>query len=149
MQQILCTIPTKDTVILHSRHFSKHDKVKSLVKRYPNATVNKPTFVAWAADYNEFGLWSAYTFQNARMALACNGMYLYKENGEWRMGDLLHPGVCLSLSPRTHHYRPLQVSRESHPLPAGHRLALQAELQVGAGCGVVYLCSSRIAYLFV
>ena len=83
VQQILCTIPTKDTVILHSRHFSKHDKVKSLVKRYPNATVNKPTLVAWAADYNEFGLWSAYTFQNARMALACNGMYLYKENGEW------------------------------------------------------------------
>ena len=83
VQQILCTIPTKDTVILHSRHFSKHDKVKSLVKRYPNATVNKPTFVAWAADYNEFGLWSAYTFQNARMALACNGMYLYKEDGGW------------------------------------------------------------------
>ena len=43
VQQILCTIPTKDTVTLHSRHFSKHDKVKSLVKRYPNATVNKPS----------------------------------------------------------------------------------------------------------
>ena len=83
VQQILCTIPTKDTVILHSRHFSKHDKVKSLVKRYPNATVNKPTLVALAADYNEFGLWSAYTFQNARMGLACNGMYLYKEDGDW------------------------------------------------------------------
>ena len=83
VQQILCTIPTKDTVILHSRHFSKHDKVKSLVKRYPNATANKPTLVAWAGDYNEFGLWSAYTFQNARMALACNGMYLYKEDGDW------------------------------------------------------------------
>ena len=83
MQQVLCTIPTKDTVTLRSRHFSKHEKVKSLIKKYPNATAGKPTLVAWAADYNEFGLWSAYTFQNARIALACNGMYLYKEEGDW------------------------------------------------------------------
>ena len=59
--------------------------------------------------------------------------------GGWRMGNLLHPGVCLPLSPRTHHHRPLQVPRESHPIPAGHRLALQAALQMGAGCGGIKL----------
>lgn len=83
IQQILCTVPTKDAITLHSRFFSKHEKVQSLIKQYPNATVDNPTLVAWKADYNEFGLWSAYTFQNGRIALACNGMYLYKENGDW------------------------------------------------------------------
>lgn len=83
IQQILCTVPTKDTITLHSRFFSKHEKVQSLIKQYPNATVDNPTLVAWKADYNEFDMWSAYTFQNGRIALACNGMYLYKEDGEW------------------------------------------------------------------
>ena len=64
--------------------------------------------------------------------------------GGWRMGNLLHPGVCLSLSPRAHHHRPLQVSRESHPLLAGHRLALQAALQVGARCGGIKLSIQNI-----
>ncbi len=83
IQQILCTVPTKDTITLHSRFFSKHEKVQSLIKQYPNATVYNPTKIAWKADYNEFDMWSAYTFQNGRIALACNGMYLYKEDGEW------------------------------------------------------------------
>ena len=83
IQQILCTVPTKDTITLHSRFFSEHEKVQSLIKKYPNATVYNPTKIAWKADYNEFDMWSAYTFQNGRIALACNGMYLYKENGDW------------------------------------------------------------------
>lgn len=43
----------------------------------------------------------------------------------------------------------LQVSRESHPLLAGHRLALQTALQVGARCGVVYRSWRKIACLIV
>ena len=83
IQQILCTIPTKDTVVLHSKYFARHDKIKGLMKKYPNATKNNPALIAWKADYNEFKLWSAYTFKNGRIALALNGMYLYKEDGEW------------------------------------------------------------------
>ena len=83
IQQILCTVPTKDTITLHSRFFSKHEKVQSLIKQYPNATVYNPTKIAWSPKYNEFGLWSAYTSGNCRIGLACNGMYLYKENGDW------------------------------------------------------------------
>ena len=83
VQQILCTVPTNDTVVLHSDYFSNHKKIKALIKKYPNATIDNPAKVAWKADYNEFGLWSAYTFDNGRIALACNGMYLYKENGKW------------------------------------------------------------------
>ncbi len=82
-QQIWCTFPTNDTIIAHSDYFSNHEKIKSLIKKHPNATVENPTKIAWKADYNEFGLWSAYTFKNGRIALACNGMYLYKEDGEW------------------------------------------------------------------
>ena len=82
-QQIWCTFPSNDTIIAHSNYFSNHEKIKSLIKKYPNATIDNPTKVAWKADYNEFGLWSAYTFNNGRIALACNGMYLYKENGKW------------------------------------------------------------------
>ena len=83
IQQILCTVPTKDTITLHSRFFSKHEKVQSLIKQYTNATVYNPTKIAWSPKYNEFGLWSAYTSGNCRIGLACNGMYLYKENGDW------------------------------------------------------------------
>ena len=53
------------------------------MKKYPNATKNNPALIAWKADYNEFKLWSAYTFKNGRIALALNGMYLYKEDSEW------------------------------------------------------------------
>ena len=83
IQQILCTVPTKDTVVLHSKYFARHDKIKGLMKKYPNATKNNPALIAWKADYNEFKLWSAYTFKNGRIALALNGMYLYKEDDEW------------------------------------------------------------------
>ena len=83
IQQILCTVPTKDTVVLHSRYFARHEKIKGLMKKYPNATKENPALIAWKADYNEFKLWSAYTFENGRIALALNGMYLYKEDGEW------------------------------------------------------------------
>ena len=83
VQQILCTIPTKDTIVLNSRFFSEHEKVVSLIKKYPNATINNPTKIAWSPKYNEFGLWSAYTSGNCRIGLACNGMYLYKEDGDW------------------------------------------------------------------
>jgi hypothetical protein len=83
IQQILCTVPTEDTIILHSDHFSNHEKIRGLIKKYPNATVHRPAKVAWSPDFNEFGLWSAYTFNNARIGLACNGMYLYKEDGKW------------------------------------------------------------------
>ena len=83
IQQILCTVPTNGTVVLHSRYFARHEKIKNLMKKYPNATKEKPALIAWKADYNEFKLWSAYTFENGRIALALNGMYLYKEDGEW------------------------------------------------------------------
>ena len=87
-QQIWCTIPTNDTIIAHSDYFSNHKKIKSLIKKHPNATINNPVKIAWKADYNEFGLWSAYTFQNARIVLACNGMYLYKDNGKWVISNI-------------------------------------------------------------
>lgn len=83
IQQVLCTVPTKDMVVLHSRYFARHEKIKGLMKKYPNATKENPALIAWKADYNEFKLWSAYTFENGRIALALNGMYLYKEDGEW------------------------------------------------------------------
>ena len=89
IQQILCTIPTKDTVVLHSKYFARHDKIKGLMKKYPNATKNNPALIAWKADYNEFKLWSAYTFKNGRIALSmvciytkkmANGLYLILKN---------------------------------------------------------------------
>lgn len=83
VQQILCTIPTNDTIVLHSNYLFKNEKIQYLKKKYPNATKNNPARIAWKADYNEFGLWSAYTSGNGRTALACNGMYLYKENDKW------------------------------------------------------------------
>ena len=83
IQQILCTVPTSGTVSLSSGYFSEHEKVLAWIKKNPNATVNKPIRMTWKPDYNEFGMFSAYTFQNMRIGLACNGMYLYKENGEW------------------------------------------------------------------
>ena len=88
IQQILCTVPTKDTIIMHSDFFANHEKIKSLMARYPNATINNPIRVTWKADYNEFGLWSAYTSGNGRIALACNGMYLYKENENWVISNI-------------------------------------------------------------
>jgi hypothetical protein len=57
IQQILCTIPTKNTVVLHSKYFARHDKIKGLMKKYPNATKNNPALIAWKADYNEFKLY--------------------------------------------------------------------------------------------
>ena len=83
VQQILCTIPTKDNLTLPSRFFSRHEKIQGLMKKYPNATVAKPALIAWKPQHNDFGLWSAYTSGNFRAGLALNGMYLYKENGEW------------------------------------------------------------------
>jgi hypothetical protein len=77
-QQIWCTFPTNDTIIAHSDYFSNHEKIKSLIKKHPNATVDNPTKIAW----------KAYTFQNARIALACNGMFLYKDNGEWVISNI-------------------------------------------------------------
>ena len=42
IQQILCTVPTKDTVVLHSKYFARHDKIKGLMKKYPNAKLQYP-----------------------------------------------------------------------------------------------------------
>ena len=83
IQQILCTVPIKDTVVLHNKYLFNHEKIQGLMKKYPNATKNNPTRIAWSPKYNEFKLWSAYTIKNCRIGLALNGMYLYKEDGEW------------------------------------------------------------------
>ena len=88
IQQILCTVPTNDTIVMHSDFFSKHEKIQYLVKKYPNATINKPTLVSWSPAYNEFGLWSAYSSENCRIGLACNGMKLYKENDTWVISNI-------------------------------------------------------------
>lgn len=83
VQQILCTIPTKKNLTLHSRFFSRHETIQTLMKKYPNTTATKPALIAWSPQYNDFGLWSAYTSGNCRAGLALNGIYLYKEDGEW------------------------------------------------------------------
>ena len=88
IQQILCTVPTDGTLILHSDYFSNHEKVKALIQKYPNATVKNPARLTWGAEFNEFGLWSAYTFDNGRIALACNGLYLYKEDDKWVISNI-------------------------------------------------------------
>ena len=83
IQQILCTVPIKDTVVLHNKYLFNHEKIQGLMKKYPNATKNNPARIAWSPKYNEFKLWSAYTIKNCRIGLALNGMYLYKEDDEW------------------------------------------------------------------
>ena len=51
IQQILCTVPTEDTIILHSDHFSNHEKIWGLIKKYPNATVHRPAKVVGLQRY--------------------------------------------------------------------------------------------------
>ena len=87
-QQIWCTIPTKDTIVRHSKHFSNDEYIKSLIKKNPNATISNPTRIAWKASNNQFGLYSAYNRNNMRSALACNGVYLYKEDGYWVISNI-------------------------------------------------------------
>lgn len=42
-QQILCTVPTNDTITLRSNYFFDHDKIKMIMTKYPNATIETPT----------------------------------------------------------------------------------------------------------
>lgn len=69
VQQFLCTVPTKDTVILHSKFLTKHEKIQ----KHLNTNSNNPILLSWA-DYQ---------LNNFRVSLACNGLYLQKENDTW------------------------------------------------------------------
>jgi hypothetical protein len=82
-QQIWCTIPIDNTIVRRSEYFSNDKKIRSLVAKNPNATKNNPMYVAWKPGDNQFGLYSAYNRDNMRIALACNGLFLYKEEGHW------------------------------------------------------------------
>lgn len=82
-QQIWCTIPTKGTIIRKNRYFARHEKVRELMAKYPNATEKNPAYLAWKPQNNEFGQYTAYNLKNMRIAVACNGIYLYKENSDW------------------------------------------------------------------
>ena len=82
-QQIWCMFPTNTTIVRRSKYFSDDEKIKSLIAKYPNATINNPTYVAWKPEYNRLGFYTAYNRDNMRTALACNGVYLYNENDHW------------------------------------------------------------------
>lgn len=82
-QQIWCLVPTDKVIVRSSRYFSRHEKIKSMISKYPSATINNPVMITWKAGENIFGMHTAYTIHNMRIALACNGAYLYKENNTW------------------------------------------------------------------
>ena len=81
-QQIWCLIPTENTIVRRSKYLSNNEKIKTLIAKHPNATIKNPIYVAWKPGNNQFGLYSAYNKDNMRIALACNGVYLYKENDD-------------------------------------------------------------------